>query len=1149
MLDRNMKTSVLCLLLIISTLTGLAVAQQMPPPRQQNDDAEDAELECFECSRGDLLTYDSITGEVTRQKAPAGVSDLMQLMTKGRQGVRVPLDDEGAVKDFSALHSILDTTVGDYPKHVKIFSTYTNEYGHQIGTECSGTMIDPFHVLTAGHCVYKFEDPDGNTIDDWAHTVRVVPAYDEGLEPFGRAYNTELHSYAGWTEDADWDWDIAVIDLDWPIGVLSGWRGFASSSICDWFTNGLWVHYGYPGEDNPHDGESMWWQSGFYDGCETSGNEVWFDRDMFKGQSGGGAVKNDILYAVRSNELWVGVDDWDVYDVRITNIMFSDISNWINDDVPGTPDLMPLTIDMPNPPTLGEYFTFSFLLHNYSSVAASGSWPVDVYISFNDTIDAGDQLIGSVVISGTVGAMSTVEKTIGFPIPCETPRHDGYLGIHVHAADANSANDWTRPFHVVNGFVHTQFPPPVPSPYSPPDMTLCADRFDLPLLWSDSGPDCSYEVQIGTSPGTGIVYSTENNYYTVTNLLAGHWYYWRVRARPECVWDWSDWSDDRRFFTEPDPNEITTVVSPPDSSHCIYTPATLQWTPLPGAVTYDVRISPNWCYEGDIITGLQYPEVTLSELDPNTTYYWAVRGHTGCAQTTTWSSAQQFCFTFKTGPVAIDPPSLTVPLDGSICESPETGLLWQHADDWAHYEVQIGTACETGPVYVTTSNSWSTTGLQSEVTYYWRVRTFHECGHISDWTPCRSFSLDMDPPQNPTTLGSNSHTIETWSQDITIDTWWDFGSDSCSNAMVDYGFVFDNTPGTEPTVVTSEMPEFTYTTSDPLANADDIWFHVRSADHAGNWALETLHLGPFWIDASAPSEIYITSVSLPTNLWGDFGELVVVWDPATDETSGVAGYSYLLEVESGTGPDGTVTSPLVTATLPLQYGSWMFRIAAVDAATNMGRVAEAGPFLNDSALPAFLVPAAGQEVVEDQLLQVQWEPVSRVNNGSLHLSLDGGQTFTQVAALSGLEVENGLFPWVVPAETTDEAVFRLDVDTVSGAFTAASALFSLSAVTAIDDDAPIAAGVALEMNYPNPFNPQTTIAYTIDSETRVRVTVLDALGHRIRTLVNWRLREPGRHEVKWDGTNDQGLRVSSGVYFSYLETPHHREMRRMVLVK
>ena len=235
-----------------------------------------------------------------------------------------------------------------------------------------------------------------------------------------------------------------------------------------------------------------------------------------------------------------------------------------------------------------------------------------------------------------------------------------------------------------------------------------------------------------------------------------------------------------------------------------------------------------------------------------------------------------------------------------------------------------------------------------------------------------------------------------------------------------------------------------------------------------------------------------------------------------------------------------------TATLQLPYGSRVFKVAAIDAADNMGRVAEAGPFLNDESPPAFLVPTAGQETVEGEMLQVQRELVSRVNSGLLHVSLDGGQTFTQIAALSGQEVEDGLFSWVVPAEITEEAVLMLEVDAMAGPFSATSALFSFRAVAAVDDDVPLASGTRLDTNYPNPFNPQTTIAYTIATETRVRLTIVYASGHRSRTLVDWRQHEPGRYEVKWDGTGTRGLRVPGSVYFSCLETPHGLEVKKMV---
>lgn len=67
-------------------------------------------------------------------------------------------------------------------------------------------------------------------------------------------------------------------------------------------------------------------------------------------------------------------------------------------------------------------------------------------------------------------------------------------------------------------------------------------------------------------------------------------------------------------------------------------------------------------------------------------------------------------------------------------------------------------------------------------------------------------------------------------------------------------------------------------------------------------------------------------------------------------------------------------------------------------------------------------------------------------------------------------------------------------------------------------------------NYPNPFNPETTIKYTIKESGDVNIIVYNILGQKVKTLVN-RYFDAGIHEVKWDGTNICGNRVSSGVYF------------------
>jgi hypothetical protein len=143
----------------------------------------------------------------------------------------------------------------------------------------------------------------------------------------------------------------------------------------------------------------------------------------------------------------------------------------------------------------------------------------------------------------------------------------------------------------------------------------------------------------------------------------------------------------------------------------------------------------------------------------------------------------------------------------------------------------------------------------------------------------------------------------------------------------------------------------------------------------------------------------------------------------------------------------------------------------------------------------------------------------------------------------------GLYAWTVPAETTDEAVLQLEFQGgPGGTITACSSVFMMRSTTSVEDGPPGAAATALVGVYPNPFNPRTSVVYALAGETRVRLTVLDALGRRVRTLVD-RREGPGRREAVWDGRDARGQPVSSGVYFACLETARGRELKRMVLVR
>ena len=72
------------------------------------------------------------------------------------------------------------------------------------------------------------------------------------------------------------------------------------------------------------------------------------------------------------------------------------------------------------------------------------------------------------------------------------------------------------------------------------------------------------------------------------------------------------------------------------------------------------------------------------------------------------------------------------------------------------------------------------------------------------------------------------------------------------------------------------------------------------------------------------------------------------------------------------------------------------------------------------------------------------------------------------------------------------------------------------------------------INYPNPFNPQTTIEYSLEKPGFVSVKIFDMIGKKIKTLVSEN-QSAAVYRVVWDGTNDSSVKVASGVYCSRLQ--------------
>jgi len=85
--------------------------------------------------------------------------------------------------------------------------------------------------------------------------------------------------------------------------------------------------------------------------------------------------------------------------------------------------------------------------------------------------------------------------------------------------------------------------------------------------------------------------------------------------------------------------------------------------------------------------------------------------------------------------------------------------------------------------------------------------------------------------------------------------------------------------------------------------------------------------------------------------------------------------------------------------------------------------------------------------------------------------------------------------------------------------------------------------VSLSNNYPNPFNPATTINYQIPKASNVQIKVYDVLGKEVAELVNEK-KEPGRYNVQFDASN-----LPSGLYFYRMQAGKFSEVRKMLLMK
>jgi hypothetical protein len=199
-------------------------------------------------------------------------------------------------------------------------------------------------------------------------------------------------------------------------------------------------------------------------------------------------------------------------------------------------------------------------------------------------------------------------------------------------------------------------------------------------------------------------------------------------------------------------------------------------------------------------------------------------------------------------------------------------------------------------------------------------------------------------------------------------------------------------------------------------------------------------------------------------------------------------------------------------------------------------VAVAGGFLSD---PTFVIYGGCPLINDFDVLEPQGSVTNEVTYGAGTATSTNGALLTNIVGNARIAFGGFSFIYIRDDDTNglaDRSEFLLDLMCWFG-----GGCFSVGVPT------PTAAN-NLSQNYPNPFNPQTTIAFSVKQRGLVTLRVYNVAGELVRTLASEEY-TAGAHTKVWDGRNDAGSPVSSGVYFYKLVANDFTQTRKMVLLK
>ena len=493
---------------------------------------------------------------------------------------------------------------------------------------------------------------------------------------------------------------------------------------------------------------------------------------------------------------------------------------------------------------------------------------------------------------------------------------------------------------------------------------------------------------------------------------------------------------------------------------------------------------------------------------------------------------------------------------------------------------------EPSPQAAGSAESFTVSGLAPGTTYYFAIKVADE---VPNWSGLSNIiTATTDPETEPPAAIANLN--PTGATATTVDLAWTApGDDGTTGTATEYDIryatsltVLENWDNAvqvtnEPSPSAAGSSE-TFTVTG-LTPSTTYYFGVKTADEIPNWStISNVATTSTGVETDAPAAIANLLVVLPTET-----SLSLIWTaPGDDGTTGTASeYDIRYSTSTINGSNWDAATQITGEPSPSPAGTpetltvenlsaattYYFAIKTADEVPNWSDLSNIASGLteNDQTPPAAINDLQAEEGPVNGSISLSWTAPGddglmgtatyyeiRYAYDSLDIADWNAATawsFTPAPLASGL-TQTATVANLVPGDVYYLGIKAYDdAGNVSPASNCDSAIAKYELVLDVDEDeANLPDQYQLSQNYPNPFNPTTEILVSLPQAADANLIVYNSVGQEVATLIDNRL-SPGEHVVQWDGTDQSGQQVATGVYYYRLAAGDYIETKKMMMLK